>query len=216
VIYVYAITDAVEIDDGLTGLHDAPTEALEHEGIAGVFSGHDQLELSSSDPELLWAHERVIDHLMDQGAVLPLRFGTVLGDPGALRAVLAEERVRFRVLLSRVRDCVELAVRVGLAPAEPVAVSGGADYIRGRLAARRHEEDAVDRVLAPLRSLARATARRPVQAGSTTLSESYLVSRPTVELFASEVRALQARNPGLSISCTGPWGPYSFVDGGGR
>jgi hypothetical protein len=216
VIYVYAITDAVEIDDGLTGLHDAPTEVLEHEGIAGVFSRHDQLELSSSDPELLWAHERVVDHSMERGAVLPLRFGTVLDDLGALGAILAEERVRFRVLLSRVRGCVELAVRVGLAPAEPMAVSGGGDYIRGRLAARRQEEDAADRVLTPLRSLARATARRPVQAGSTTLSVSYLVSRPTVELFASEVRALQAKNPGLSISCTGPWGPYSFVDGGGR
>jgi Gas vesicle synthesis protein GvpL/GvpF len=214
VIYVYAITDAVEIDEGLTGLHDAPTEALEREGIAGIFSRHDQLELSSSDPELLWAHERVVDRLMNDGAVLPLRFGTILSGPEALRAVLDEDQVRFRVLLSRVRGCVELAVRVGLAPAEPVAVSGGADYIRGRLAARQHEEDAADRVLAPLRSLARATARRPVQAGSTTVSESYLVSRPTVELFASEVRALQARNPGLSISCTGPWGPYSFVDRG--
>ena len=215
-IYVYAITDAVEINEGLTGLHDARTEALEHEGIAGVFSRHDQLELSSSDPQLLWAHEGVIDHLIEQGSVLPLRFGTTLRDPEALRDVLAEERVRFSVLLSRVRGCVELAVRVGLAPSEQVAASDGADYIRGRLAARQHEEDAADRVLAPLRSLARATARRPVQAGSTSLSESYLVSRPTVEQFASEVRALQSRNPGLSISCTGPWGPYSFVDGGGK
>jgi hypothetical protein len=215
VIYVYAITDAVEIERVPTGLHNATSEAVEHKGIAGVFSTHDQLEVSS-DPELLWAHERVVDHLMDHGAVLPLRFGTMLSDPEALRAVLDEDQVRFRVLLSRVRGCVELAVRVGLAPSEPAAVSGGADYIRGRLAARRHEEDAADRVLAPLRSFARATARRPVQSGSTTVSESYLVSRATVDLFATEVRALQARNPGLSISCTGPWGPYSFVDRGGK
>ena len=214
-IYVYAITDPTEIDDLPTGLHDVAPEALEHKGIAGVFSTHDELQLSS-DPELLWAHERVVDHLMDHGAVLPLRFGTIMGDPGALRAVLDEERVRFRVLLSRVRGCVELAVRVGLAPSEPAAVSGGADYLRGRLAARQQEEDAADRVLAPLRSLARATARRPVQSGSTTVSESYLVSRATIELFSTEVRALQTRNPGLSISCTGPWGPYSFVDGGER
>ena len=214
-IYVYAITDAIEIEHVPTGLHNATAEAVEHEGVAGVFSTHDQLEVSS-DPELLWAHERVVDHLMNHGAVLPLRFGTMLSDPEALRAVLDKDQVRFRVLLSRVRGCVELAVRVGLAPSEPAAVSGGADYIRGRLAARRHEEDAADRVLAPLRPLARATARRPVQSGSTTVSESYLVSRAAIELFATEVRALQARNPGLSISCTGPWGPYSFVDRGGK
>lgn len=214
-IYVYAITDAVEIGDGLAGLHDAPTEAIEHEGIAGVFSSHDQLEVPS-DPELLWAHERVVDHLMEHGAVLPLRFGTVLSDPEALRAVVDKDGARFRLLLSRVRGCVELAVRVGLTSSEPAVVAGGADYMRERLAVRQQEEDAADRVLAPLRPLARATARRPVQAGTTTVSESYLVPRSTVEPFAAEVRALQAQNPGLSISCTGPWGPYSFVDGGGR
>lgn len=214
-IYVYAITDAAEIDDGLTGLHDAPTETLECEGIGGVFSSHDQLEVPS-DPELLWAHERVVDHLMEHGAVLPLRFGTVLNDPEALRAVLDKDGARFRLLLSRVRGCVELAVRVGLTSSEPAVVAGGADYMRERLAVRQQEEDAADRVLAPLRPLARATARRPVQAGNTTVSESYLVPRGAVEPFAAEVRALQAQNPGLSISCTGPWGPYSFVDGGGR
>ena len=37
-IYVYAITDAIEIDDGLSGLHDGQYETLEHEGIGGVFS----------------------------------------------------------------------------------------------------------------------------------------------------------------------------------
>jgi hypothetical protein len=215
VIYVYAITDAIELHDGPSGLHDAPLEAIEHGGVCGVFSTHDALEVSS-DPELLWAHERVVDHLMDQVAVLPLRFGSVLSDPEALRAVLDEDGARFRLLLSRVRGCVELAVRVGLASSKPGVLAGGSDYMREKLAVRQREEDAADRVLAPLRPLARATARRSVQAGNTTISESYLVPRAAVEPFAAEVRALQARNPGLSISCTGPWGPYSFVDGGGR
>jgi hypothetical protein len=215
VIYIYAITDTTELHDGRSGLHDRPLQTIAHAGLAGVFSVHDQLELSP-DPELLWAHERVVDHLMDHGAVLPLRFGTALSDPEALRAVLHEDGARFRLLLSRVRGCVELAVRVGLASSEPAAVAGGADYMRERLAARQQEKDAADRVLAPLRPLARATARRPAQAGNATVSESYLVPRAAVEPFAAEVRALQARNPGLSISCTGPWGPYSFVDGGGR
>jgi Gas vesicle synthesis protein GvpL/GvpF len=215
VIYVYAITDAIKLHDGPSGLRGGRVQAIEHVGIAGVFSTHEQLEVAS-DPELLWAHERVVDHLMEHGAVLPLRFGSVLGDPEALRAVLDEDGARFRLLLSRVRGCVELAVRVGLASSEPAALEGGQDYMRERLAASQRGQDAADRVLAPLRPLARATAHRPVQAGNTAVSESYLVPRAAVEPFAAEVRALQARNPGLSISCTGPWGPYSFVDGGGR
>jgi gas vesicle protein GvpL/GvpF len=210
-VYVYAITDPIELDGRQRGLDDAPLEATEHDGIAGVFSQHDELEIKS-DPELLWAHERVIDHLMEMAAVLPLRFGTVLEGPDALQAVLAKDASRFRLLLSRVRGCVELAVRVGLEAPPPEVAEGGADYMRDKLAARRQETEAADSVLAPLRPLARATAHR--HAGNATISESFLVPRSVIEPFAAEVRALQARNPGLSISCTGPWGPYSFVDGG--
>jgi Gas vesicle synthesis protein GvpL/GvpF len=211
-IYVYAITDPLDLEVGASGLEDAPLELVEQGGIAGVFSTHDQLEIKP-DPDLLWAHERVIDHLLERAAVLPLRFGTVLEGPEALRTVLGEDEARFRLLLSRVRGCVELAVRVGLEPSPAQAASGGTDYMRQRLAARERENEAADRVLAPLRPLARATARRPVQEGTATVSESYLVPRAAVEPFAAELKALQAQNPGLSISCTGPWGPYSFVQG---
>ncbi len=78
-IYVYAITDPLDLDVGASGLQDAPLELVEQSGIAGVFSAHEQLEIKP-DPDLLWAHERVIDHLLERAAVLPLRFGTVLRD----------------------------------------------------------------------------------------------------------------------------------------
>lgn len=214
-IYVYAITDPVEAEGGPQGLKDAPLELIEQGAIAGVYSTHDELD-AKPDPDLLWAHERVIDHLIERAAVLPLRFGTVLPDPDALRGVMVDDGARFRLLLSRVRGCVELAVRVGMAPASATPPPGGTDYMRERLAARQRESDAADRVFAPLRPLARATAHRPVQAGNTTVSESYLVPHGAIEPFAAQVRALQAQNPSLSISCTGPWGPYSFVDGGER
>jgi hypothetical protein len=210
-IYVYAITDPLDVDCA-SGLGDAPLELVEQGGIVGVFSTHDRLEVKS-EPDQLWAHERVVDHLLERAAVLPLRFGTVLRDSEALRKVLDEDGAKFRLLLSRVRGCVELAVRVGLEPSPAQAASGGSEYMRQRLAAREREAEAADRVLAPLRPLARATARRPAKAGSATVSESYLVPRAAVEPFAAELKALQAQNPGLSISCTGPWGPYSFVQG---
>lgn len=213
-IYVYAITDPLDLD-GATGLEEAPLELVEQDAIAGVFSTHEQLEVKS-DPDQLWGHERVIDHLLERAAVLPLRFGTLLQDAEALRTVLAEDGARFRLLLARVRGCVELAVRVGLEPSPAQVASDGTGYMRERLAAREREVGAADRVLAPLRPLARATARRPVQAGSATVSESYLVPRAAVEPFAVQLKALQSQNPGLSISCTGPWGPYSFVQGAKR
>jgi hypothetical protein len=43
------------------------------------------------------------------------------------------------------------------------------------------------------------------------VSESYLVSRDAVEPFVAQVKLLQSHNRELPLSCTGPWGPYSFV-----
>lgn len=209
-IYLYAITDPVRIDHRERGLLDAPLEVIEEGGVGAVYSTHTELECKP-DPDLAWRHDRVVELLMDQAGVLPLRFGTVLADTDALRTVLRDQGTRFRLLLSRVRGCVELAVRVGLTPAPSAAPSDGVDYLRERLAARQQQVDAADRVLAPLRPLARATAPRPLGSRNAAISESYLVPRAAVEPFVAEVRALQSRNRSLSISCTGPWGPYSFV-----
>lgn len=209
-IYLYAITDPVRIDSSGRGLLDAPLEAIEVGGVGAVYSTHTELECKP-DPDLLWRHEHVVERLMDQGGVLPLRFGTVLADTDALRAVLRDQGARFRLLLSRVRGCVELAVRVGLSPTPAGGPSDGADYLRERLAARQQQAEAADRVLAPLRPLARATAPRPLGTGNAAI-ESYLVPRAAVEPFVAQVRALQSQNRSLSISCTGPWGPYSFVE----
>jgi hypothetical protein len=41
---------------------------------------------------------------------------------------------------------------------------------------------------------------------------AYLVERDAVESFAAAVARLQKANIGLSILCTGPWPPYSFVE----
>lgn len=210
-IYLYAITDPLRLDGGMRGLRDVPLEAFAQGGVTAVYSAHTELQLEP-DPELLWRHERVVEALMERAGVLPLRFGTVVPDTGAVREILADQAPRFRLLLCRVRGCVELAVRVGLTSSPSQTSSHGADYMRERLAARRREEEAADRVLTPLRPLARATARRSLKTGGVAISESYLVPRTSVEPFVAEVRAIQAENRSLAVSCTGPWGPYSFVE----
>jgi Gas vesicle synthesis protein GvpL/GvpF len=40
---------------------------------------------------------------------------------------------------------------------------------------------------------------------------SYLLPSDRVGVFTAEVEQLQQRHPQLSLTCTGPWPPYSFV-----
>jgi hypothetical protein len=210
-IYLYAITDPLSCLPGIGGLEDASLEVLEQDALSAVYSTHEQLEFAP-EPSLLWRHDEVIEQLMETSGVLPLRFGTVLADVEALRDILVREQARFRRLLDRVRGCVELAVRVGLPPAPETSAHNGAEYMHEKLAAQQEREGAASSVLAPLRELATATSPRTSRSDRTSVSESYLVARGSVEPFVAQVKQLQARHDGLAVSCTGPWGPYSFVD----
>ena len=210
-IYVYAITDPFEAPEDLRGLHDAPLETAGTGPIRAVYSTHERLE-PTPEPSLLWRHDQVVERLMEAGGVLPLRFGTTFATTDELDPILVRDEARFERLLARVRGCVELSVRVGVTPtAEPDASSGTA-YLQSKLATGRERDGAAERVLGPLRELAKASSRRTPRAGGAVLNESYLVGREAVGPFVAEVKALNARNGDVAVSCTGPWGPYSFVE----
>jgi hypothetical protein len=193
VIWVYAICDRPERPA------PPPLEGCSAGGVLAVFA-RDEHEPT---PEALWAQERVLEQLMSDRAVLPLRFGTRLEDEDALRAVLAADQARFHEALARVRGRVELGVRVR-APEAP-APAGGREYLLGKL---RLERDAAE-LHAPLAELAVEARRRP--AAGDLLRAAYLVDAHAVDAFRAAVERLQRAHPGLTIVCTGPWPAYSFV-----
>ncbi|HYZ30459.1 MAG TPA: GvpL/GvpF family gas vesicle protein [Thermoleophilaceae bacterium] len=210
-IYVYAITDARPPALMSTGIGGARVESTAAAGLYAVCSVHaDEADVAPA-PDALWAHEAVVDELLSTNTVLPLRFGTTLGDADALRDLLRREQGRFCNLLDRVRGHVELAVRVALPDpdGDVEAPADGAVYLKMRAANRQAREAAAQIVLAPLDDLATASSHR--QDDAAVLRASYLVRPEEVARFAAEVRRLQDAHPQLTVSCTGPWAPYSFV-----
>jgi hypothetical protein len=156
------------------------------------------------------AHERVVETLMRQRAVLPTRFGTTLPDEDALANVLRRRARSFREGLDRVRGCVEIGVRVRWeAAGEPAAE--GSDYLAGRRGELREARRAVAVVHRPLARLARASSWSTPAAGGL-LAAAYLVPADDVRRFAAEAQGVQDADPALDVSCTGPWPPYSFVE----
>ena len=139
-------------------------------------------------PEALWRHEEVVEALMADRDVLPVRYGTRFDDEAAAARAVEERRDDFDAALRRVRGAVELSVRV-IAVGEP------------RDAAPVH---------AALAALARAHARRPAR--GELLRAAYLVEREAVGRFSDAVGRLQGENPDLRLLCTGPWPPWSFAE----
>jgi hypothetical protein len=167
----------------------------------------------------------VVERLMSDRAVLPMRFGTSLAGEESLRRALVTRRAEWRESLDRVRGRVELGLR---AVARDAGDSGdargrceagerpsGRSYLMGKLEAGRRNEQAASALHEPLSALA-VEARRHQQHGpGEVLRAAYLVEAPAVSGFQACVEALQEAHPGLSLLCTGPWPAYSFVSGAG-
>jgi hypothetical protein len=74
--------------------------------------------------------------------------------------------------------------------------------------------DALEESLhAPLERRAKAARIAPFRTAPVLLEASYLVSAGAVDAFAGEAVELASAWPRLSVTCTGPWAPYSFAEG---
>jgi hypothetical protein len=167
--------------------------------------------------ERLREHERVVEELMANRALLPVRFGSLLAGEDELRELLEARRPEFSEALDRVRGRVELGVRASAggpgersAAAEGGAVAArpGSAYLERRMAARRFAQELHVR-LAPA-AVAAAAPRTVGTAGE--FAGAYLVERgAAVRAFCERVDDLRVEHPGVEIALTGPWPPYSFT-----
>jgi hypothetical protein len=190
VIWLYAICDQPS--------RPASPEALREGALLAVFG---RTAHPVDDPDALWAHERVVEELMAERTVLPMRFASTFADEAALRAFLVERHDELVALLARVRGRVEYAVRAvqpGRAPA-----ASGREYMLTKLRTSKLD--------APLAALAVQARRQPPHGWDEVLRGAYLVERDAAPEFRAAVADLQRAHPELAVLSTGPWPPYSFV-----
>jgi hypothetical protein len=212
-IWVYAVCERAGPPlPRVGGLAGAPLEEICEGPLLAVTSSGDPLP---DEPTLdaLSGHERVVEALMADRPVLPMRFGTRFVAVGEVQAALGARRKPLLDALDLVRGRVELAVRVRGPGAEGAAASmpsgsSGQEYVRARLRAGRSAAS-LHRLLAELAVASRCS---PALARGELLHASYLVERPAVMRFRGAVRQLQREHPEAALVCTGPWPAYSFMD----
>lgn len=212
-MWIYGICDRPQLaPPRLPGLEDAPLEALSEGGLVAVFTRHAG-NVNAPVPDALWAHERVVESLMDERTVVPMRFGSTVAGEDALRCLLAERRDSIAAALGRLRDRVELSVRVlEEAPAATVHASrSGREYLVARLQDSQRTDLAAATLHEPLSVLSCAAVRQSPRSPGELLRSAYLVDRAGVPEFCARVQDLQDAHREMAILCTGPWPAYSFV-----
>ena len=135
--------------------------------------------------ESLWRHEELVEALMADRDVLPVRYGTRFADDEDAAQAVAARRATLTAALEHVRGAVELSVRA-------ICVDARSTH-------------------AALSELARDAVERKPQPPEV-LRAAYLVDRGAVDAFASRVARLQEAQDDAQILCTGPWPPYSFSE----
>ena len=222
-LHVYAIVDGDAIRGAVPLGHDGqPVAAFPADGFAAVV-GAAKAGGTMPTVEDVWHHDAILGALMAEHVVVPLRFGT-LCDQAELSGLLRERRRRTWRDLDRVRGRVELALRLSktvdekLAP-EPTRTAAtdaqtqpGTAYLMTRMACRHQAPAAGDTAIRDIRDridrLAVATAWDD---GAWPVKASCLIARSAVPGFIDAAERLVERYPHISMSCTGPWAPYSFV-----
>ena len=221
--YLYAITDRPDgrLPDQ-AGLDEAGLTQIAWRDIGAVVSEHDAPRRSTGAEEA-WRHEAVVEALMEGRAVLPARFGTILPSPADVADMLCRRYAQFVADLDRVRGHVEIGVRMlpsdtPRRPRETPLGTPGTAYFAAKLAHGRALQERrtihLERAGKACEILARLASDSSFDAGTAErdwTSAAFLVRRERAEAFGLAVSRLAAAHPELTLLCTGPWPPYSFV-----
>ncbi|GAB3213782.1 GvpL/GvpF family gas vesicle protein [Marinactinospora thermotolerans] len=221
--------------DGRAGVGDPapPVRRIEAGDLVAVVS--DAPEGLRAKRRDLTAHQEVLDLLGEQGAVLPMRFGTVAPDDGAVTEELTRAAAYYEDLLARLDGRTEVNVKAfhnedaalrevlredaGLRSAnEALRAAGGgtpAERVafgeRVALVLDEHRRRDADRVVEKLRPHAEEIALGP-QVDGCVANVSLLVERSRMAEVEQAVQELRSSLGWLmDIRMHGPLPPYSFV-----
>jgi hypothetical protein len=179
------------------------------------------------------AHETVLERVLADATIVPLRLCTLYRDQEGVRQLLRDQRGELMRSLDAVAGCAEWGVKLfsigaTAAPDEDnVETASGTEYLASRQRARalanqvselraQAAEAVYERLLAVAREGRRNPPQRPEAHGRDAemlLNAALLVQRDRSDELhdaAAEVRQLWEPR-GYLVDVTGPWPPYNFV-----
>ncbi|WP_224332749.1 GvpL/GvpF family gas vesicle protein [Haloprofundus halobius] len=195
-LYTYGVTDDGSFELDLTGVDGATSVyTVDYRRYSAVVSDIDTMEPEQTD-ENARLHDDVLQTLIEDRTIVPMRFGMTFKNGRALKGVLRGGQRAFRRALMNVDGKVELGVKL--------VIEEGVDVDREAVRA-----DVTER----LTEVSDERAENDLFSDRLVVNDSYLVPHEDREAFGEAVGDVTEKYDGeLKVQYTGPWAPYNFVD----
>jgi len=233
-IYTYGIIDSNGmLEDSIKGLEGAPVYNIAYRDIG--IAASELYRQADINEESASKHEKVVERLMEDFTVLPMRFLTLFNAKEDTLSMMKEYYDDFKKNLERLRNKVEFGIKViwpGDAIKEcindasakeshkaPVSDdSPGRRYIKEKykeyMIGKEFEKEADKRIAAIddlFNKLAIEKRLERLKSRNLLLKASYLVERRREDDFKKALESLKSTSGDLKYLFSGPWPPYNFI-----
>jgi gas vesicle protein GvpL/GvpF len=212
-VLAYCITETQpEITAPRKGVRGTAIETIRIQALQCFASQFDPQDLVGKAPiqEAALDFNRVLQELLQQIAIIPFRFPTILADETALSRFLTEHQAEYSEALHRLRNCVQMEIRLKMQTStQPPATSpkSGAEYLRGRQAQHQHIDSIVARFREAAGPLAKQWRHYETAAGIRCFA---LVDRNNVQAFLQQMQGVSVPTES-EPRVTGPWPASEFL-----
>jgi len=243
-LYLYCVTFANGSQSfGRIGIGERGTEVriIATDGMGIAVSRSPRISFAEMSPEqtfwYLSVHQRVIEQVMKQSTVVPVKFGTYADNMAEVLKILQDNRNQLEEMLERFRGKIELDVVASwpdlgpvfqeIAQEEPVRKLKAqiatlpshlalkrktklGELVKERLDERR--KHLAHEILAVLREVAYDLSINDLKDDSMILNVALLLDRNAEDYLDAKINDLDKRlDRALNFRCIGPLPPYSFA-----
>jgi hypothetical protein len=212
-VLAYCITETQpEIRVPQAGVRGTAIEIVCVEDLQCFASQFDPQDVVGKAPiqEAALDFNRVLQDLLQQVAIIPFRFPTILTDETALSQFLTEHRAEYREALLRLRNCVQMEILLKMqtsANSQASSPKSGAEYLRGRQAQHQYAENIVARFREAAEPLVKQWRHRETAAGIRCFA---LVDRSDAPAFLRQAKGVSVPTES-EPRVTGPWPASEFL-----
>jgi gas vesicle protein GvpL/GvpF len=206
-LLAYCIAEAeAKIEIPHCGVQGKPIQTVAESGLISFVSEYSGAGDRNQVRGVAVEFNRVLQEVLQQAAIVPFQFPTMIADESEMRGFLREHAEKYLQDLRRLQDAVQMEVNL-TADESPKARISGTDYLRARQA-RHHKFTATTEMIREALATWAKDWREHESSGGTRCY--VLIPRDAVQTVLQRLQGIKLPDD-LQARVTGPWPATEFL-----